>query len=193
MSKTLIRVRARIIICRFLFDACVVRSICNICTNLNEGSWLISLYKPMRRRRSKGYSFVILQIHHRLVAMAPAKKATGSVPMFTALVVVVAMAFASACLAATASMHIYICSLTTWAISSYSLCLFRLGFVLGAVQTGLCRPDPDCETAGCRIKCALPSVQFCRSEGQRMFCCCGDAGNKSRLMVNSSSNNDHEW
>jgi hypothetical protein len=38
-----------------------------------------------------------------LVAMAPAKKATGSVPMFTALVVVVAMAFASACLAATAS------------------------------------------------------------------------------------------
>jgi uncharacterized protein (DUF983 family) len=59
--------------------------------------------KENRNTRNKGYSFVILQIHHRVVAMAPANKATGSVPMFTALVVVVAMAFASACLAATAS------------------------------------------------------------------------------------------
>ncbi|KAG2658615.1 hypothetical protein PVAP13_1KG294500 [Panicum virgatum] len=54
------------------------------------------------------------------------------------------------------------------------------------VQTGFCRPDPDCETAGCKIQCSLPRIQFCQSDGQRMYCCCGD-GDNSLLMVNSNS------
>jgi hypothetical protein len=56
---------------------------------------------------------------HRLVAMALVKKGTGgSVPMFLALVIVMAIAVSSACLAATAS-NAYICSSTTCGFSSY--------------------------------------------------------------------------
>ncbi|CAL4990866.1 unnamed protein product [Urochloa decumbens] len=59
-----------------------------------------------------------------------------------------------------------------------------------AIQTAICWPDPDCETAGCKIQCHLPRVQYCRSDGPRMYCCCGDGGSsplKHGAMVNSSS------
>ncbi|CAO2145163.1 unnamed protein product [Urochloa humidicola] len=59
-----------------------------------------------------------------------------------------------------------------------------------AIETAICMPDPDCETAGCKIQCSAPRIQFCRSDGPQMYCCCGDGGNwplKHGAMLNTSS------